>query len=212
MGCFPQNLLDPTAANILKTYIPLPNAATSTSPGAYVGVFSSPTNQDEYLGKFDDVLSDKDHLQVSYFYLNTTQGGYGGGNIPYSTNNSFAKQQNANVSYIHTYSGTTANEVWLTLTRVAGGRATTPAVSLGDLGSSFTIQGAKALPQLSVSGYFNAGGALAGPVSTTDYYGVRDVFSLTKGRHTLNIGGELSLEKDMVVGNLYNFGVLNFLT
>jgi hypothetical protein len=212
VGCIPQELLDPTAANIIKTYIPLPNAATSTSPGAYVGVFSSPTNQDEYLGKFDDVLSDKDHLQVSYFYLDTTQGGYGGGNIPYSTNNSYAKQQNANVSYIHTYSGTTANEVWLTFTRVAGGRANTPTVSLGDLGSTFTIQGVKALPQLSVSGYFSAGGALAGAVSTTDYYGVRDVFSLTKGRHTLNIGGELSLEKDMVVGNLYNFGVFNFLT
>lgn len=211
-GCVPLALLDPTAANLMKTYVPLPNAATASSPGAYVGVFSSPTNQDEYLGKYDQALSAKDHLSVSYFYLDTTQGGYGGGNIPYSINQSFSKQQNANVSDIHTFSGTTANQAWLTFTRVAGGRVNLPAVSLGDLGSSFTIQGPKGLPQLAVSGYFAAGGALAGPVSTTDFYGLRDVVSLTKGRHTLDIGADASLEKDAIVGNLYNFGIFNFLT
>jgi putative hemolysin len=214
--CIPQSALDPTAANLMKSYIPLPNAATSTSPGGYVGVFSSPTNQDEYLGKFDQVLGDKDHLSVSYFYLNTTQNAFGGAStsqaILYSVNQSFAKQQNVNISDVHTFNGTTANQVWLTLTRVAGGRANTPAVSLGDLGSNFTIQGPKALPQLSVSGYFNAGGALAGPVSTTNFYALRDVVSLTKGRHTLNLGAEVSLEKDAIVGNLYNFGVFNFLS
>jgi putative hemolysin len=215
VGCIPSNLLDTTAANLLKSYIPLPNS-TATSPGGYVGIFSSPTNQDEYLGKFDQVLGDKDHLSVSYFYLNTTQNAFGGAStsqaILYSVNQSFAKQQNVNVSDIHTFNATTANQVWLTFTRVAGGRANTPAVSLGDLGSSFTIQGPKALPQLGVSGYFNAGGALAGPVSTTNFYALRDVVSLTKGRHTLNLGAEVSLEKDAIVGNLYNFGVFNFLS
>jgi Carboxypeptidase regulatory-like domain len=216
VGCVPLDLLDVTAANLMKSYVPLPNAPTATSPGGYVGIFSSPTNQDEYLGKYDQVLGDKDHLSVSYFYLDTTQAAFGGSSstsqILYSVNQSFAKQQNANVSDIHTFSGTTANQVWLTFTRVAGGRVNLPAVSLGDLGSSFTIQGPKALPQLAISGYFNAGGALAGPVSTTDFYALRDVVSLTKGRHTLNIGGEVSLEKDAIVGNLYNFGVFNFQT
>ena len=126
VGCVPLNLLDPTAANLMKAYIPLPNAATAASPGAYVGVFSSPTNQDEYLGKFDGVLSEKDHLSASYFYLNTTQGGFGGSSttsqILYSVNQSFAKQQNANISDVHTFNATTANQVWLTFTRVAGGR------------------------------------------------------------------------------------------
>jgi hypothetical protein len=211
-GCIPQTGLDVTAANLMKAYIPLPNAPTISAPGNYVGNFTSPTNQDEYLGKFNQVLSDKDHLSVSYFYLNTTQGGYGGGNIPYSINQSFSKQQNANVSDIHTFSATTANQAWLTFTRVAGGRVNLPAVSLGDLGSSFTIQGPKGLPQLAPSGLFSAGGALAGPVSTTNFYGLRDVVSLTKGRHTLNLGAEVSLEKDEIVGNLYNFGVFNFLT
>jgi hypothetical protein len=211
-GCIPQTALDVTAANLLKTYIPLPNSPTVASPGNYVGNFSSPTDQNEYLGKYDQVFGAKDHVSVSYFYLKTTQGGYGGGNIPYSINNSFATQQNANISDIHTFSATTANQAWLTFTRVAGGRENTPAVALGDLGSSFTIQGPKGLPQLAPSGYFSAGGALAGPVSDTNFYGLRDVVSLTKGRHTLNLGAELSLEKDEIVGNLFNFGVFNFQT
>jgi Carboxypeptidase regulatory-like domain len=216
VGCVPLNLLDPTAANLISTYVPLPNAPTAATPGGYVGIFSSPTNQDEYLGKYDQVLGEKDHLSASYFYLNTTQAAFGGASstsqILYSVNQSFAKQQNANLSDIHTFNGTTANQVWLNYTRVAGGRVNLPAVSLGDLGSSFTIQGPKGLPQLAISGYFNAGGALAGPVSTTDFYAFRDVVSLTKGRHTLNMGGEVSLEKDAIVGNLYNFGVFNFQT
>ena len=74
------------------------------------------------------------------------------------------------------------------------------------------MQGPKAYPQLAITGGFSAGGSLAGPVSNTNFYGLRDVFSLTAGRHVLNIGGEFSLEKDAVQGNLYNFGVFNFQT
>jgi hypothetical protein len=212
VGCVPTALLDPTAANILKNYVPLPNAPNNN----WVGSYSTPTTQDEYLGKYDQVLGANDHIQASYFTLKSVSGAFGGGAtasyIPYSVNQSNARQQDFNISDVHTFSGTTANQVWFTLTRVAGGRVNLPATSLGDLGSSFTIQGPKALPQLLVSGYFNAGGALAGPVSTTNFYGLRDVFSMILGRHTLNYGGEVSLEKDAIVGNLYNFGIFNFNT
>jgi outer membrane receptor protein involved in Fe transport len=81
---------------------------------------------------------------------------------------------------------------------------------MDDLGSSFTTQGPKTLPQLAVSGYFSSGGALAGPVSNTTFLSLRDMVSMTKGKHTLNYGGEWSLEKDAIIGNLYNFGVFNF--
>jgi hypothetical protein len=211
-GCIPSAGLDVTAANLMKAYVPLPNAPTVAAPGNYVGNFSSPTDQNEYLGKYNQNFGTKDTVSVSYFYLKTTQGAYGGGNIPYSINNSFATQQNANISDIHTFSATTANQAWLSLTRVVGGRINTPAVSLGDLGSNFTIQGPKGLPQLAPSGYFSAGGALAGPVSNTNFYGLRDVVSMTKGRHNLNLGAEVSLEKDEIAGNLYNFGIFNYNT
>ena len=208
VGCVPSALLDPTAANIINKFIPLPNSANN----AWTGFFTGPTNQDEYLGKYDQMLGASDHLAATYFYLKSTQNAFGNGNLIWDTNQSFSTQQNANISEVHTFGPTTVNEAWLGFTRVAGGRVNLPAISLGDLGSNFTIQGPKGLPQLNVSGYFNIGGALAGPVTTTDFYSLRDLVSMTRGKHTINFGGELALDKNMIVGNLYNFGVFTFQT
>jgi hypothetical protein len=205
-NCVPQNLLDATAANLITKYVPLPNAANNN----YTGFFTGPTNQDEYLGKYDEALSDQDHVAVSYFYLNTTQNAYGNGNIPYLTNQSFAKQQVVNMSDVHTINMTTANQTWFTFTRVSGGRVNLPVVGMEDLGSKFTTQGPKTLPELTISGYFSAGGALAGPTSDTSLYSLRDMVSKSKGKHTLAMGGELSLEKDPIQGNLYNFGIFSW--
>jgi hypothetical protein len=208
VGCVPAGLLDPTAANIISKYIPLPNSANN----AWTGFFTGPTNQDEYLGKYDQVLGDKDHLSATYFYLNSTQNAYGNGNLIWDINQSYSKQQNLNLSDVHTFSPTTINQGWFNFTRVAGGRVNLPQVSLGDLGSDFTIQGPKGLPELTVSGYFSVGGALAGPVTTTDFYSLRDLVSMNKGKHSINFGAELALDKNMLVGNLYNFGVFTFQT
>jgi hypothetical protein len=206
LNCIPQALLDKTAANLMSKYIPLPNA-----PGnKYNGFFTAPVNQDEYLGKYDQVIGDKDHVAASYFYLSTQQDAYGNGNIPYLTTRSQSKQHVINVSDIHTLSTDTVNQGWITFTRVTGGRTNLPTVGLEDLGSSFTTQGPKTLPQLAISGYINAGGSLAGPQSTTNFYSVRDMVSMNKGKHALALGGEISLEKDFLFGNLYNFGVFTF--
>jgi hypothetical protein len=211
-NCVPSGLLDATAANILSKYIPLPTNPTNNS---YSGFFTGPTNEDEYLGKYDQVISDQDRVSISYFYLKTTQNASGNssssGPFVFTINQSRATQQGVNMSDVHTFSPTTTNQGWFTFTRVAGGRVNLPAgIGMDDLGSTFTTQGPKTLPNLAVSGYFNVGGALAGPVSDTDFYSLRDMVSMTKGKHSLNFGGELSLEKNMIVGNLDNFGVFNF--
>lgn len=205
-NCVPTALLDPTATNIMAKYVPGSNASGSQ----WVGFYSGPTNQDEYLGKYDQVLGANDHITVTYFYLNSKQNAFGNGNFIWDTNQSYSKQTNVNISDVHTLSPSAANQGWLTFTRVAGGRINLPAVSLGDLGSNFTIQGPKGLPQLNVSGYFNVGGALAGPVSDTDFYSIRDLVTLTRGKHSIDFGAEEVLEKDMIVGNLFNFGIFTF--
>jgi Carboxypeptidase regulatory-like domain len=207
-GCLPSSMLDPTAANIMTKYIPLPNSAGNT----WSGYFTGPTNMNEYLGKYDQVLSDKDHLSASYFNLEIHQNAFGSGNFPYSINQSYSNQQNANVSNIHSFNANTANQTWLSFTRAAGGRVNLPAVGIDDLGSSYTTQGVKSLPNISVSGYFSAGGSLAGPVSTTDLYDIRNMVSTNKGKHSLAYGAEVSLEKDMYVANLYNYGSFSFST
>jgi hypothetical protein len=210
LNCVPANLLDPTSANFLSKYIPLPNATNNN----WVGFFTGPTNQDEYLGKYDQVLGEKDHIAASYFYLKTLQDATGNastsGPFTYATTESKGTQQVANLSDIHTISATTANQAWLTYTRVIGSRSNLPTVGMEDFGSTFTTQGPKALPQLNVNGYFNVGGNLAGPASDTNFYSIRDMVSMTKGKHSLDLGGELSLEKDSLFGNLYNFGVFSF--
>jgi hypothetical protein len=208
VNCVPAALLDKATANLMAKYVPLPNLANN----GYSGFFTGPTNQDEYLGKFDESVSEKDHVAASYFRLKTDQAAYGGGNIPYLTTNSFGTQQVFNLSDIHTINATTANQAWFTVTRVVGGRINTPVVGMEDFGSSYTTQGPKTLPQIGISGGFNAGGGLAGPVSTTTFLSLRDMVSMTKGKHTLDIGGEASMEKDPIAGNLYNFGIFNYST
>src|SRR3984957_14840751 len=154
-NCVPSSLLDQTAANILGKYIPLPNSTNNS----YTGFFTGPTNENEYLGKYDQVLSDQDRLAVSYFYLKTTQNAFGNGNIPYTINQSLATQQVVNISDVHTLSPTTANQGWFTFTRVAGGRGNLPSgIGIDDLGSSFTTQGPKTPPDPAGSGSFSAGG------------------------------------------------------
>ena len=207
-NCIPSSLLDATAANIMNSanLIPLPNAAGNT----WVGFFTGPTQDNEYLGKYDQVLTDKDHIAVTYFFIKTTQNAFGNGNFTWDVNQSFTDQTNANISDVHTFSANTANQAWLTFTRAAGGRVNLPTTNVGQFGSDFTIQGPSALPQFNVSGYFTVGGALAGPVTTSDFYSLRDMVSMTKGKHTLVYGGELALDKGMFSANLDNFGVFSF--
>jgi hypothetical protein len=211
--------VDPMAATILggknaNASIPLPNAPLSGSNVnlQWIGYFTGPTQDNEYLAKYDETLSDKDHVAATYFFVRTTQNAFGGGNVaPWTINQSYTNQTNANVSDIHTFSGTKANQAWLSFTRAAGGRVNLPsAANAGTLGSNYTIQGPATIPDLNVSGYFHATDSLAGPVTVSDFYSFRDMFSLTKGKHSLFIGGEFALDKGMFVGNLYNYGNFSY--
>jgi hypothetical protein len=208
-GWVPPSDLDPTAANIVNKYIPLPNA-----PGnQWVGYFVGPYDNNEFLGKVDHQLTPNNHLSVSYFNLHTTNNILGGGgNLLWSTQTDFARQQNVNVSDTQVFGGSLINQAWLTYTRIFGGRQNTPGISLGDLGSQYTIQGSPSLPQISVSGYFNLGQQIQGPTAGTNFYSFRDVASKTIGRQSLSIGGEMSLDKTIQLTDLDNYGIFSFLT
>ncbi|MGB8030397.1 MAG: carboxypeptidase-like regulatory domain-containing protein [Terracidiphilus sp.] len=218
LNCLLPSAEDAVAATILggknaNAAIPLPNLtpAGANTPLQWNGYFTGPTDENEYLGKFDQSLSDSDHIAMTYFFVRTTQNGFGGGNIaPWTINQSYTNQTNANISDVHTFSANTANQAWLAFTRVAGGRVNLPAVNIGQLGSAYTIQGPSTLPNLAISGYFTAGVSLAGPVTTSDFYSLRDMVSMTKGKHSMFYGGEFALDKGMFVGNLYNYGQFSF--
>ena len=133
-----------------------------------------------------------------------------GGNVPWVINYYPYRQQNANLSDTWTINDHKINQVWVNYTRMLGGRVNTPALSLGDLGSTYAVVGTPSLPQVTVSSAFTLSNAIAGPKAGTNFYSIRDVFSWNKGKHSLGMGGEMSLNKDIQQTLLNNYGVFAF--
>ncbi|HMG03718.1 MAG TPA: carboxypeptidase regulatory-like domain-containing protein [Edaphobacter sp.] len=204
--------LDPTAQNIINKYIPLPNAQNLSTPflNRWTGYTPAVMNTDEFLIKVDHNLTPNQRVQVSYFNTSGIQQQSPGGNLVWSQQNYSWRQQNANVSHTWTISPTKINQIWLNYTRMLAGRVNTPAVSLGDLGSSFTAQGTPSLPQITVTNYFTLAQSIAGPKAGTNFYSLRDVYSWNRGKHAIAFGGEASLNKDIQQTLLNNYGVFSF--
>jgi Carboxypeptidase regulatory-like domain len=206
-GVICPNRIDPVAAKIINDYIPLANLPNNR----WQGNVANPYNTDEYLLKLDHQLNDPHRLTFTYF---TTAGSTtvfpGAGNLPWATQNFKWRQHNVNLSDVWIISPDKINQVWMTYSRNFGGRLNVPSASLRDLGSSFTPQGATSLPQITVSGFFTLSNAIGGPTAGTNFYAIRDVFSWSKGKHSLKLGGELSLNKDIQETLLNNYGVFTF--
>src|SRR5713226_9284770 len=209
-------LLDPVAQKLL-TSSGFPNIPTAGA-GAFQAVAPSPYNTDEFLIKLDHNLTRNQRLSGSYFYtsgnnqvppLNSTTG-QPNGNVPWDVQRFTWRQQNANLSDTWTARSNVANQLWLGYTRNIAGRINLPGTSLGDLGSEFTVQGPHSLPQISVTGFFSAASAIAGPVAGSNFYSLRDVVSYTRGRHSISFGGDETLDKDIQQTLLNNYGVFGF--
>ena len=211
-----QKLLNPTNAAVNFPTIPTANLGAS----GWHGTASSPLNTNEFLLKLDDSLTANQQISGSYFYtagqntispLNSTTG-LPNGNIPWDVQQFDWRQQNLNLNETWATSSALVNQAWLSYTRNFGGRMNLPGISLGDLGSEFTIEGPPSLPQITVQGpvAFNMASAIAGPVAGSNFYAARDVLSYDHGRHALSFGGELILDKDIQQTLLNNYGVFGF--
>ncbi len=207
VGVICANRIDPVAARIIADYIP-----TANLPGnRWQGNVPIPFDTDEFLVKLDHQINEPHRLTISYF---TTAGETtvfpGSGNLPWATQNFKWRQHNFNVSDVWVIGPDKVNQIWATYGRNFGGRLNVPDTSLRDLGSSFFPQGAPSLPQINVTGYFSLTNAIGGPVAGTNLYSLRDVLSWNVGRHSLKVGGEVSLNKDIQETLLNNYGVFTF--
>ena len=199
--------LDPAAMKIINDYIP-----TANVPGnIWQGYVESPYDTDEFLIKIDHQLNAAHRFTGSYFLTSgTNRVRAGSGNLPWAYQEFNWRQHNLNLSDTWAVSPSKINQIWFSFNRNYGGRLNLPDTSLGDLGSSFLIQGAPSLPQITVSGYFNLTNSIGGPTAGGDFYSMRDVFSWTKGPHAIKMGGEFSYNKTVQDTLLNNYGVFTF--
>ncbi len=207
VGVICPNRLDPVALRIINEFIP-----TANLPGSrWQGNVPNPYNTNEFLVKLDHQVNEPHRLSFTYF---TTAGSTtvfpGSGNLPWATQNFKWRQHNANLSDVWVIGPDKINQLWLTYTRSFGGRLNNPGTTLRDLGSTFSPQGVGSLPQITVNGFFTLSNAIGGPTAGTNLYSLRDVFSWNKGRHSIKLGGEFTLNKDIQETLLNNYGVFTF--
>jgi hypothetical protein len=210
---FPGNLIpsgriDPAAKMILDQYVPQANL-----PGNFYEVSApDPLKTDEMTLKVDHNFSSSRSFAVSYFLLKGVdmQPLSGSGNIPWVDRDFAWKQQNLNVADTWILSPTKINQLRFTYVRQYGARVNNPTTSLGDLNSKFTIQGDPTLPRITVTGYFTGQTAIAGPDAGSDFFAVKDSMTMTRGNHSLKVGGEISYEHIIHDTLLDNYGVFSF--
>jgi outer membrane receptor protein involved in Fe transport len=203
---------DSVAAAVLAKNVPLPSLNRPTPDNRFVGNEGLPNSNNEFLIKGDFQMFPKHRITLSYFQANGSQIELpSGSNLPgWALSNYEFRQQNANASDVWTLSPSSVNQVWVTFSRMLAGRLSDPAESLAAYGSDITVQGTPSLAQISVASFFTLGNAISGPLAGDNIYGIRDVFNKTKGRHSINVGGEVYLEKDRLETLLNNYGVFAF--
>jgi len=215
------NPLDPTAVNILNYLY-----GQGVKPGVGAGQFGDnkytyresddvPEIYNQYLIKTEHQLTKNHRLTLMYFLYDYSIRSNPGGLTPnhWSYSSYATKQQNANVSDTWTISSRTVNQLWLNYTRQNGGRIPVPDNStFTNFGSDFGISGTPSRGQVGIGSWFTLSQAITGPKAGTNLYGLRDVYSTTRGHHTLYAGGEFGLEKDFQETSLDNYGVFSYST
>jgi hypothetical protein len=210
-GVICANRIDPVALRILNSSVPLSNSTNPNGTPGWQGNVPLPTQTDEYLVKLDHQLTQAHRLSFTYFTNWGNQTFFpGSGNLPWATQDFSWRQHNVNLSDVWVIGADKVNQVWLTYTRSFGGRLNNPGTTLRDLGSTFTPQGEGSLPQITVNGFFTLSNAIGGPTAGTNLYSLRDVFSWNVGNHSLKLGGEVTLNKDIQQTLLNNYGVFAF--
>ncbi len=187
----PSNTYDPAAVLFATKYLP-----TSPLPTGQV-IYGIPLSQtfNEYIGRVDQVLTQKDRLFVRY-YLDKYE------NNPFLPSNNYIAtvsqaiiySQNAIIGETHVFSPSLLNDIRLSLSRVTNNAGPPPnSISAADLGIPVyqPPQFAKALDGMNVTGYF-ASSSFPPSIMYRTAITLSDDVSWTKGRHNFAFGGALA--------------------
>jgi Carboxypeptidase regulatory-like domain/TonB-dependent Receptor Plug Domain len=210
----PASRLDPVALRILQDYVPLANRTDDASRrfSGYDDKALHPQDRHELQLKLSHTAGGDHQLTGSYFFNKGRDVDVFAGNTDLRWVDRHFKwtQHNINIGDTWTLGGSTVNQARVTYVRSFGGRVNMPQTSLADLGSKFVMQGTPTLPEITISSYFDLLVDLAGPVAGSNLYQFRDLLGFVKGRHSIRVGGEASLEKIVHDADLDNFGDWEF--
>jgi hypothetical protein len=214
--------VNPVAQAIARTYMPRPNIA-GTSNGTvnnYSGVQTGNQANNQYLGRVDHKISDRDQLAIHYLYQ--------GRDFPvtsYNPNFSYTgtyKIHNAGLQYVHIFSPTLINEFRggadLEHVQQLPKGYYNSAFTAAQLGiNQFTLNGTalpptqEGFPTLSISNFVTVGsGTAASNLDDSRTYQVTDNLTWTKGKHTLLMGADIRHVQDNATTNNTPFGSLSF--
>ncbi len=218
---YPNNQIpvNPVSANIINTYMPLPNRTGSTN---YAAASSGRLSVDQGIVRLDHKFNDSNQVFLHYIYAAR--------NFPITdVNPNFHFTgtypiHNVALQYVHTFAPTLLNELRLgtdiehvkQLSTRTGTDFTIESLGIngfkvgGPNGRPLTPN-EEGFPLLNISGYLGMGDDLA--ASNLDYsrtYQVADNLTWTKGKHTLIFGTDLRYVLDNATTNNTPFGEENF--
>jgi hypothetical protein len=181
---------DPASINVLK-YLPLVGGDGLVQVPRLIG-----QDDNQALGKVDYQLRQSDQVSVRYFFDHfTNDPTYTEGNLLSYRNptlQSRVRAQNVVGSWMKTFSPTVLNEARFGFNRMHSRRfpPTNNVPSMQDLGVRLPIYpSTPSISQIEANGYFFIGDNLEASF-VRDGFELNDRFTLVKGRHNLQFGGE----------------------
>jgi hypothetical protein len=214
----PTVCMDPTALALMNRYVPLANTPSGTFQTAAV-IHKDRT--DQFTGKFDHRLNDKQNLSVYYYFTDSTlfdpyaRFQAGGADVPGFGADTADRYQQWNVSHNWTLTNSAVNEFHFTYFREAQGTFLHPQVTFavqascgaavspnqcfndGTPGNPTGIHpglGAnrEGVPFVSISGGVTFGNNFEGEIPQRgNTFEWSDNFSLVKGSHTMKFGADI---------------------
>lgn len=207
----PSGRIKSQASAFYANYLPPPNQGDNNF--SYQSIATLKEHQG--IAKIDYQLSHKDLMFVRYFVDDLPQVNYAGTAIDTKwLSDEPTRFQNTTIGEVHTFSPHLLNDFHFSYVRSAFGvfpRVNFSLISLGyqvhDI--STTQYGLTPYALLALSGVFTAysGAPTRDIIPTTQF---SDNFTIQKGAHTINIGGELYRNRVNEIQNYYSGGGLTF--
>ncbi len=180
-----------TAYAQLVNLIPAANNAAGT---VYSGASSAPVRIDQFSGDSLTKVGPKDTLHLYYAWQQDkrTEPNLQGNNVTGFGDHRTAHREIGTINEIHELSSNSVNEARVGFSRIAIAFRPNFAANAATYGITSGNNSGLALPQITVSDIgLNIGGPNGFPQGRFDTTGVfSDTLTLTKGKHTLKVGGE----------------------